>query len=64
MHLIFNPLNQAMDAARSASRAIQNNFLDSAKQDAIEMLLFGSALKTELSHKTMVILDTPCLPGF
>ncbi|XP_013387463.1 synaptojanin-1 isoform X2 [Lingula anatina] len=46
------------DAARSATRAIQNNFLDSSKQEAIDMLLLGSTMRSELADKARAFLAT------
>uniref|UniRef100_A0A2C9JV86 phosphoinositide 5-phosphatase n=1 Tax=Biomphalaria glabrata TaxID=6526 RepID=A0A2C9JV86_BIOGL len=41
------------DASRTASRTIQNNFLDGSKQEAIDILLMGSSLSWS-------IFCTPC----
>jgi hypothetical protein len=40
--------NKLIDGARSAARTIQNNLLDSSKQEAIDILLVGSTLSSEL----------------
>ncbi|XP_055376290.1 synaptojanin-1 [Condylostylus longicornis] len=39
--------SKIMDGARSAARTIQNNLLDSSKQEAIDILLVGSTLSSE-----------------
>ncbi|XP_063401650.1 synaptojanin-1-like isoform X1 [Mytilus trossulus] len=49
------------DATRSASRTIQNNFLDSSKQEAIDMLLLGSTLRGDLADKVRALLSTRVL---
>ncbi|XP_021342465.1 synaptojanin-1-like isoform X1 [Mizuhopecten yessoensis] len=51
------------DAARSATRTIQNNFLDSSKQEAMDMLLIGSSLRGELADKVRALLTTRSLHG-
>jgi hypothetical protein len=64
MVLSFNfclRFHQAKDAATSATRTIQNNFLDSNKQDAIDLLLFGSGRRTDLRDKALTLLDAPCM---
>jgi len=50
-------LFQAKDAAMSASRTIQNNFLDSSKQEAIDLMLLGSGMRTHLGDKALTLLD-------
>ncbi len=52
------PLHQAGDAARSATRTIQNNFLDNSKQEAIDILLLGNALRSEMADKARALLST------
>ena len=59
----FICLCQASDAARSATRTIQNNFLDSSKQEAIDILLLGSSLRGDLADKTRALLETISLHG-
>lgn len=54
---------QYSDAARSATRTIQNNFLDSSKQEAIDVLLIGSTLRGELADKARSLLSTRSLHG-
>ena len=49
---------QATDAARSATRTIQNNFMDSSKQEAIDILLLGNTLRSELTDKARALLTT------
>ncbi|XP_069133360.1 synaptojanin-1-like isoform X2 [Argopecten irradians] len=51
------------DAARSATRTIQNNFLDSSKQEAMDMLLIGSSLRGDLADKVRALLTTRSLHG-
>nr|KAG5702900.1 hypothetical protein BaRGS_034673 [Batillaria attramentaria] len=46
------------DATRSATRAIQNNFLDSSKQEAIDVLLTGSSLYGDLADKARALLSS------
>ncbi|XP_053385173.1 synaptojanin-1-like [Mercenaria mercenaria] len=50
--------SKTSDAARSASRTIQNNFLDNTKQEAIDILLLGSTLRGELADKARALLTT------
>uniref|UniRef100_A0A0K2U5M9 phosphoinositide 5-phosphatase n=1 Tax=Lepeophtheirus salmonis TaxID=72036 RepID=A0A0K2U5M9_LEPSM len=45
-----------IDGARSAARTIQNNLLDSTKQEAIDVLLFGSSFNSEIADKARVLL--------
>lgn len=52
-----------MDGARSAARTIQNNLLDSSKQEAIDILLVGSALNTELADRARILLPSNILHG-
>ncbi|CAH1803194.1 unnamed protein product, partial [Owenia fusiformis] len=53
--------SKAKDAARSATRTIQNNFMDRSKQEAIDILLLGSALNSELADKARALLSTNSL---
>ncbi len=55
--------NQAGDAARSATRTIQNNFMDSSKQEAIDILLLGNTLRGDLADKARALLSTSNLHG-
>ncbi|KAK0168428.1 hypothetical protein PV327_002230 [Microctonus hyperodae] len=50
-----------MDGARSAARTIQNNLLDSSKQEAIDILLLGSTLNTELADRARLLLPANML---
>ena len=63
MCVVCVPHGQATDAARSASRTIQNNFLDVTKQEAIDMLIMGSALRSEWADKGRALLDNSSLYG-
>uniref|UniRef100_A0A4W3IWU6 Synaptojanin-1 n=1 Tax=Callorhinchus milii TaxID=7868 RepID=A0A4W3IWU6_CALMI len=49
------------DGARSVSRTIQNNFFDSSKQEAIDILLFGNTLNSDLADKARALLTTSTL---
>lgn len=55
---------QASDAARSASRTIQNNFLDISKQEAMLVLLLGSNLKNDVADKARALLTNSFLYGW
>ena len=55
---------QLMDGARSAARTIQNNLLDSTKQEAIDVLLFGSSFNSNLADKARVFLPPQYLNGW
>ncbi|XP_019639348.1 PREDICTED: synaptojanin-1-like [Branchiostoma belcheri] len=46
------------DGARSVSRTIQNNFFDGTKQEAIDILLLGNTLNSELADRARVLLAT------
>ncbi|XP_050314325.1 synaptojanin-1 isoform X2 [Anthonomus grandis grandis] len=48
--------SKIMDGARSAARTIQNNLLDNSKQEAIDILLLGSTLSTELADRARNLL--------
>lgn len=52
-----------MDGARSAARTIQNNLLDSSKQEAIDILLVGSTLNSELADRARILLPSNILHG-
>lgn len=60
---IVHPLLQIMDGARSAARTIQNNLLDSTKQEAIDVLLFGSSFNSDLADKARVLLPPNHING-
>lgn len=49
------------DGARSVSRTIQNNFFDSSKQEAIDILRLGSTLNSDLADKARALLTTSSL---
>ena len=46
-----------MDGARSAARTIQNNLLDTSKQEAIDVLLLGKALNSNLADRARTLLE-------
>ncbi|XP_052801700.1 synaptojanin-1-like [Mya arenaria] len=50
--------SKTSDAARSATRTIQNNFLDNNKQEAMDILLLGSTLRGELADRARALLTT------
>ena len=54
---------QLMDGARSAARTIQNNLLDSTKQEAIDVLLFGSSLNSDLANRARTLLPQNYING-
>jgi len=45
------------DSALSIQRTIQNNFFDSSKQEAIELLLWSNVFNDELGHVTRALLS-------
>nr|CAI5836770.1 unnamed protein product [Callosobruchus analis] len=49
--------SKLMDGARSAARTIQNNLLDNLKQEAIDVLLVGSTLSSELADRARTLLS-------
>uniref|UniRef100_A0A803VZX0 Synaptojanin-1 n=1 Tax=Ficedula albicollis TaxID=59894 RepID=A0A803VZX0_FICAL len=51
------------DGARSVTRTIQNNFFDSSKQEAIDVLLLGNTLNSDLEDKARALLTTSSLRG-
>lgn len=53
--------SKIIDGARSAARTIQNNLLDSSKQEAIDILLVGSTLSSELADRARILLPTNML---
>jgi hypothetical protein len=55
--------SKLMDGARSAARTIQNNLLDNSKQEAIDILLVGSTLSTELADRARTLLPYNTLHG-
>lgn len=48
--------SKLMDGARSAARTIQNNLLDNSKQEAIDILLLGNTLNSELADRARILL--------
>ena len=52
-----------MDGARSVSRTIQNNLLDSSKQEAIDVILLGSSMNSELADRARLLLPPSMLYG-
>ena len=46
------------DGALSIQRSIQNNFFDSSKQEAIELLLWSNVFNDELGHVTRALLPS------
>ncbi|XP_018331196.1 synaptojanin-1 [Agrilus planipennis] len=48
--------SKLIDGARSAARTIQNNLLDNSKQEAIDVLLVGSTLDSELADRARTLL--------
>jgi synaptojanin len=55
--------SKLMDGARSAARTIQNNLLDNSKQEAIDILLVGSNLSSELADRARILLPSNMLHG-
>ncbi|KAJ2949842.1 hypothetical protein O0L34_g11158 [Tuta absoluta] len=53
--------SKLIDGARSAARTIQNNLLDNSKQEAIDILLLGSTLNSELADRTRILLPSHIL---
>ncbi|XP_069684733.1 synaptojanin-1 isoform X2 [Periplaneta americana] len=53
--------SKLMDGARSAARTIQNNLLDNSKQEAIDVLLLGSTLNSELADRARILLPSNML---
>ncbi|XP_046406834.1 synaptojanin-1 isoform X1 [Ischnura elegans] len=53
--------SKLMDGARSAARTIQNNLLDNSKQEAIDILLLGSSLNSELADRARILLPSNML---
>ena len=52
-----------MDGARSAARTIQNNLLDATKQEAIDVLLFGSSFNSDLANTARALLPQNYVNG-
>ncbi|XP_037087422.1 synaptojanin-1-like [Pollicipes pollicipes] len=53
--------SKLMDGARSVSRTIQNNLLDSSKQEAIDVILLGSSMNSELADRARLLLPSSML---
>uniref|UniRef100_A0A1B6C9Y5 phosphoinositide 5-phosphatase n=1 Tax=Clastoptera arizonana TaxID=38151 RepID=A0A1B6C9Y5_9HEMI len=53
--------SKLMDGARSAARTIQNNLLDNSKQEAIDVLLLGNTLNSELADRARILLSSNML---
>lgn len=53
--------SKLMDGARSAARTIQNNLLDNSKQEAIDVLLLGNTLNSELADRARILLPSNML---
>ena len=51
------PPTQFKGGARSVQRTILNNFMDSNKQEAIDMLLLSNAYSGDLGQKSRALLD-------
>ena len=54
---------QLIDGARSAARTIQNNLLDSTKQEAIDVLLFGSTYNSDLADRARMLMPNNYING-
>ncbi|XP_042908659.1 synaptojanin-1 [Parasteatoda tepidariorum] len=55
------------DGSRSVVRTIQNNLLDSSKQEAIDLLLLGNLLYNDIAERARMVLPPSMLnfpPGF
>lgn len=55
--------SKLIDGARSAARTIQNNLLDNSKQEAIDVLLIGSTLNSEIADRARTLLSNNTLHG-
>ena len=53
---VIGTSSKLVDGARSAARTVQNNLLDSAKQEAFDRIVTGGIFKTQMSHKTLLYL--------
>ena len=54
---------QFIDGARSAARTIQNNLLDGTKQEAIDVLLFGSSFNSDLADRARMLMPPDYING-
>ena len=61
--IIVSNFSQLIDGARSAARTIQNNLLDSSKQEAIDILLHGNLLNNYLAAHSRTLLPSSYLYG-
>ena len=61
--LFFIYFFQLIDGARSAARTIQNNLLDQTKQEAIDVLLFGSSFNSDLADRARMLLPSNYING-
>ena len=55
--------SKLIDGARSAARTIQNNLLDSSKQEAIDVLLYGSSFNSDLADRARMLLPPNYING-
>ena len=55
--------SKLIDGARSAARTIQNNLLDATKQEAIDVILFGSSFNSDLADRARVLLPNNYING-
>ncbi|KAL5289697.1 SYNJ1 family protein [Megaselia abdita] len=53
--------SKLIDGTRSVARTIQNNLLDNTKQEAIDILLLGSTLSSELADRSRILLPANML---
>ena len=62
----FNKLGllQLKDASRSIVRTIQNNLMDSAKQESFDLLLFGHLFGDKQFDKLANLLPSTLLKGY
>lgn len=60
---VWSQAGKLKDGARSVTRTIQNNFFDSSKQEAIDILRLGSTLNSDLADKARALLTTSSLYG-
>lgn len=53
---VFVQVGKLRDGARSVQRTIKNNFLDSGKQEAIDLVLTNGGYTGQLGHDTRALL--------
>jgi hypothetical protein len=63
LELVTISILQFIDGARSAARTIQNNLLDSSKQEAINAIVAGGAIKTAMANLTTLYLPRNFVNG-